>query len=79
VNFDGISTGQKDALLREWERQLADVKESNAPPFETEWQRKFRLATIDEIADALKALLYEGGETSLRLDLDRKAGDVTLT
>jgi hypothetical protein len=79
VNIDRIPTEFKDLAVGELDRQLADAKERNAPLFETEWQRKFRLETIDEITGAIRTLLYEGGETSLHLDLDRKAGDVVLT
>jgi hypothetical protein len=79
VNIDRIPTEFKDLALGELDLQLDDARERNAPRFETEWQRKIRLATIDEIASAIKTLLYEGGETSLRVDLDRKAGDAALT
>jgi hypothetical protein len=75
VNIDRIPTELTDLALGELDLELAKAKETNAPPFETEWQRTFRLATIDEIAGAVKTLLYDGGETCVRLDLDRKAGD----
>jgi hypothetical protein len=78
-NVDRIPDKFKDMLLEEFDLQLSIAKIRDAPLFETEWQRKFRLLTIDEAARALRTLLHEGGEVSLRLDLDRRAGDIALT
>jgi hypothetical protein len=79
VNIDRIPDEFKELALGELDLRLAEAKERNAPPLETEWQRKFRLATFDSLARSIRTHLYEGGETALRFDLDRKAGDVTLT
>jgi hypothetical protein len=79
VNIDRIPDEFKELVLGQLALVLAEAKEMDAPPFETEGQRKFRLASIDEIGQSIRAQLYEGGETSLRLDLDRKADEVTLT
>jgi hypothetical protein len=79
VNLDRIPDEFKELALGELELRLAEAAEKNAPAFESEWQRKFRLATFDGFARSIRTHLYEGGETSLRFDLDRKAGDVTLT
>ncbi|HEY7311372.1 MAG TPA: hypothetical protein VH643_18570 [Gemmataceae bacterium] len=78
VNIDRIPNEIKDLALGGLDLQLANAKEKDVPN-ETETQKKFRKAAIDEVGKAIKSLLGEGGETSLRLDLDRKAGDVTLT
>ena len=52
-------------------------------PGETEWQKKFRHVTAGEsvnaVETAIKTLLNDGSETSLRLEMNRKAGDMTLT
>jgi hypothetical protein len=79
VNIDRIPDELKELALGELDLRLAEARERNAPPFETEWQRKFRLATFDSFARSIRTHLYEGGETSLRFDFDRKAGDATLT
>jgi hypothetical protein len=79
VNVDAIPPEFKDLFLAEFDLGLAEAKKRDVPRIETELQRKIRLATIDEMATAIKTMIYQGGETSLRLDLDRKAGDIALT
>jgi hypothetical protein len=78
VDYSRIPAEFKDAVLEEFDLQLGIAKETDAPPFETELQKKIRLEAIDEIAQAIKTLLREGGEASERLDLDRAAGDIVL-
>ncbi len=77
--IDRIPDGLKYQLLQEFDDQLVVAKLRDAPPLETEWQKKLRLATMDEVANAFRTFLNEGGETSLRLDLDRRAGEASLT
>ena len=48
-------------------------------PGETAAQKTFRAAVIDELAGRLKGLLNEGGDVTLRLDLDRKSPDLSLS
>lgn len=79
VHVDRIPAEFKELVLEELDRQVDDAKQKNAPRFETELQRKLRLATVDEIISSTRTQLYESGETSLRLELDRKAGEVVLT
>lgn len=78
LNIDEIPDDLKSNALGVIENQLAGVKEQDMPGH-TEAQKKFRNAAIDELGAQLKSLLNNGGETTLRLDLDRKAGDLSLT
>jgi hypothetical protein len=78
VNLDRIPADLKDLALGSLDLQLANAKEKDMPK-ETEAAKKFRTALIDEIGKAIKSLFRDGGETGLHLNLDRKAGDVTLT
>lgn len=79
LNIERVPDEFKELVLDEVVRRLAEVRETNAPRVETEWQRKFRLATFDRVARNMRTQLYEGGEVSLRYDLDRKTGNMTLT
>jgi hypothetical protein len=78
VNVDRIPDEVKDLALGGLDNRLADAKEKDVPN-ETEATKKFRTALIDEAGKAIRSLLRDGGETALRLDLDRKAGDLALS
>ncbi|HEY7314996.1 MAG TPA: hypothetical protein VH643_36965 [Gemmataceae bacterium] len=78
LNIDRIPNELKELALGNLDNHLADAKDKEVPN-ETEAQKKFRTAMIDEIGSAVKSLFQNGGETSLRVDLDRKSGDVALT
>ncbi|HTU22803.1 MAG TPA: hypothetical protein VMG10_32485 [Gemmataceae bacterium] len=78
LNVDEIPEDLKEKALGAIDNQLAGLKDKEMPGH-TEAQKAFRDAAIDELGARIKSLLNHGGETTLRLDLDRKAGDVTLT
>jgi hypothetical protein len=77
--IDRVPDGLKYQLLQEFDAQLAIARLRDAAPLETEWQKKLRLATMDEVANAFRTFVNEGGETSLRFDLDRRTGEAALT
>lgn len=77
VNIDQIPEDLREKALLAIENQLAAGKEQEMPGH-TPAQKKFRDALIDEAGARIKSLLNHGGETTLRLDLDRKAGDFSL-
>ncbi|MHB1425058.1 MAG: hypothetical protein ACYC3I_17950 [Gemmataceae bacterium] len=78
LNVDEIPNDLKEKAFGAIENQLADFKEKEMESH-TEAQKKFRAAVIDELGARLKSLLNHGSATTLRLDLDRKSGDLTLT
>lgn len=78
VNIDAIPDDLKEKALAGIENQLAGIKEQEMQGH-TEAQKKFRDAAVDELSAQLKSLFKHGGATTLRLDLDRKVGDVALT
>jgi len=78
VNIDQIPDNLKEMTLGALENKLADLKEEEASGH-TEAEKKFIEAAIDEYGAFLKSLLNHGSEAILRLDLDRKAGDLSLT
>jgi hypothetical protein len=78
VNIDRIPNELKELALGNLDNQFADAKDKEVPN-ETETQKKFRMAMIDETGKAIRSLFQNGGDTSMRVDLDRKTGDLALT
>jgi hypothetical protein len=78
VNIDQIPDNLKEMALGVIENQLSAGKEKDMPGH-TEAQKQLRDGIIDEVGARIKSLFNDGGETTLRLDLDRQAGDVSLT
>jgi len=78
VNIDEIPDDLKEKSLAVIENQLAGLKDKEMPTH-SEAQKKFRDAAVDELSAQVKSLFKNGGTTTLRLDLDRKDGDVSLT
>jgi hypothetical protein len=78
VNIDQIPENLRDMALGQIDLRLANLKEKEQPN-ETEAQKKLRAAVVEDLSGRLKALLSEGGAVELRLDLDRKAGDLSLS
>jgi hypothetical protein len=77
LNIDRIPDELKDTAMDEFDFRLAEAR-AKGPPHETELQKRSRLAGMDETARAIKALVTDGAETSLRLDFDRRTGDAAL-
>jgi hypothetical protein len=78
VNIEEIPEDLKEKALAVIENQLAGLKDKEMPTH-TEAQKKFRDAAVDELSAQVKSLFQHGGATTLRLDLDRKDGDLSLT
>jgi hypothetical protein len=78
VNIDQIPDNLKELALGNLDNHLANEKDKDVPN-ETEAEKKLRLAAIDHLGAALKSVLTNGGETALRLELNRKTGDLSLS
>ncbi|SRR5579875_114037 len=78
VHIDEVPAGLKENALAVIENQLADLKEREMVGH-SEAQKKFRDAAVDELSAQIKLLFQHGGAATLRLDLDRKDGDLSLT
>ncbi len=78
MNLDRIPDNIKDLGLSGLDNQLASAKEKEVPN-ETDTQKKFRTAMVDEFAVSIKSLFNDGGATTLRLDVDRKTADLSLS
>jgi hypothetical protein len=78
LNIDAIPDDLKEKGLAVLENHVAGLKDKEMPGH-TAAQKKLHDAAVDELSAHIKSLLNHGGETTLRLDLDRKAGEVALT
>lgn len=78
VNVDEIPDDLKEKALAVIENHFAGLKDKEMAGH-TEAQKKLRDAAVDELSAHVKSLFNHGGETTLRLDLDRKAGELSLT
>ncbi len=78
VNIDEVPEDLKANALAVIENQLAALKDQEMPTH-SKAQKKFRDAAVDELSGQIKSLLQYGGAATLRLDLDRKDGDLSLT
>jgi hypothetical protein len=78
LHIDRIPTKLKELLLGQTELRLAGLKDREAPG-ETKAQHDFRVALLDEVGTRFKSALKDGGEVSLRLDIDRTNGDLNVS
>jgi len=76
-NMDGVPENLKQLVVTQLELGIAQAKEKKEPN-ETPAQQALRLAAIDEVADLVKAVIKEGGQGSVTLDLDRQARELSL-
>jgi hypothetical protein len=78
VNLDQIPRELKKLFIGQMELQLLnakDEKDENA----TEAQHQLKIAMIDEFALLAKQVVNEGGAVDVRIDLDKKAGDLSIS
>jgi hypothetical protein len=78
VNIDAIPDNLKEIALGQIDRGLGQVK-AKEEPNETPARAKLKAAILDEISLTIKSLLREGGAVDLHIDLDRSAGNLTVT
>jgi hypothetical protein len=78
VNVDQVPENLKELALGNLDNHLAAAKEKEVPN-ETDLQKKFRTALIDEMGKHIKSLLKDGGEVKMRLGVDAKAADLSLS
>jgi hypothetical protein len=78
INLDGIPKELKEMALAQTELQIANAKEKDTPN-ETKAQKALRQAVLDEAFQRLKELLNDGGALSAHFEVDRTAGELSLT
>jgi hypothetical protein len=78
VDIDQIPDNLKNLALGNIDLRLANLKDKEVPNA-TEAQKKFHAAAIDDLGARIKSLLKDGGETTVRLDVDRKKADLSLS
>lgn len=78
VDLDRVPGTFKQTVLGQLEGNLAEVRRQ-APPFDVPGLWPFLTGMLDEMARVMATQLFEGADTSLQLDLDRRRGQVALT
>lgn len=73
--LDQVPEQFKNIFLGQLDLKLADEQDKKLPG-ETETQRKFRLESGKDVGKNIAALVKEGGELSMFLDVDRAAGEL---
>jgi hypothetical protein len=77
VNLDEIPKDIKEIVLSYEGVLQASLKEKEVAG-ETEAQKAFRQAAVDELFSRFQELIVDGGALSVRLDLDRKTGGLSV-
>jgi len=67
----------KQMLLTQIETKLADIKDQQKVPNETEAMRKLREKMVDQVGKQIAAALADGDELKLRVSLDSKKDDLS--
>jgi hypothetical protein len=78
LDIDQVPDKLKELALGKVDLELANAKDKEAPN-ESEAEKKVRAAALDQVGAAVKSVLNNGGETTLRLDVDRKAAELTVS
>jgi hypothetical protein len=78
INIDQVPENLKNLALGNIELNLAKAKDREMPQ-ETEAQKKFRQAAVDDIGARIKSVLQDGGEFHLHLAVNRKASELSFT
>jgi hypothetical protein len=78
ANIDRIPMQLRKVGISGSSLQLGNLKEE-APPGETEAQKKLREEILDEAAEQVKLVLTDGQAVMLKLDVDRKSHDLSLS
>jgi hypothetical protein len=77
LNLDQVPEAYKNEALKNLDRFLADALKAKTPG-ETAVQTKFREAAVAEFGDYARSAINDATLATLRLDVDRKAGDLGL-
>ncbi len=77
LDLTGFPKELRGTLIGQVELRLADLKEKL--PNETKAQTDFRGTALDEAVGLLKTLLTDSGMLTLRFNVDRQAGDVSVS
>jgi hypothetical protein len=77
VRLDQVPPAVKEIAINQIELKLTEAQEQK-PPGETELQHEFKVQAIKTVARQLTAVVNDGGDLTVRLDVDRKANDLTI-
>src|SRR5690606_12531326 len=77
VRLDQIPEGLRKTVAGQLELQLETAKQEKLPD-ETETMRVLKAEVIDTFAKHLTSVINDGKELALRVDLDQKAGEMSI-
>ncbi len=77
LHIDQLPKETRDYAVSQVKARLGDLKEEKSDG-ETKAQQELKAAVIDELSKQIVAVIEEGGALALRLNLDRKANDISL-
>jgi hypothetical protein len=75
LNLEQVPADFKTLAMGAIGRSLAALKDVKAPG-EPDSVKKFRVGALDEAGDLIRSALEDGGAATVRLDVDRKVGDL---
>lgn len=78
VNLDRVPGTFKEMVLGQLEGSLGEVRRQ-PPAFDSPGLWPFVTGMVDELARVMATQLFEGADTALQVDLDRRRGQVALT
>jgi hypothetical protein len=78
VQIDRIPDKMKQMVLGRIDLDLAKARDKGKPG-ESEEEAELRKAILDQLSAQIKSVLREGGPVEVRLDVDRTAGDLSLS
>jgi hypothetical protein len=76
-HVDRLPDKSRDAAVKNLTDAMDKAKDQ-AQPGETPAAKAFRLGAIDEFTDIAKSVITDGADLSLSVDVDRKAGEVSV-
>jgi hypothetical protein len=79
ANLDAIPAPLKKMVVTQASLQLSRAADENPARKETEAQKEFRLALIDQAGAGFKSLVNDSETLTLRVQLDRKKHDIAAT
>jgi hypothetical protein len=77
VRLDQVPPAVKEIAINQVELKLSEAQDQK-PPGETELQHEFKVQAIKTVGRQLTAVVNDGGDLTVRFEVDRKANDLSV-
>jgi hypothetical protein len=77
VRLDQVPPAVKEIAINQMELKLSEAEEQK-PAGETELQHQFKVQAIKTVAKQITGVINDGGDLTVRVDVDRKANDLAV-